>query len=43
MTYQGILLPTFQDACLARGLLESDDEWHLCLTEAGFIQTGSQL
>ena len=42
-TYQGVLLPTFQDTCLARGLLESDDEWHTCLTEAGFIQTGSQL
>jgi hypothetical protein len=40
-TYQGILNPTFQDACLARGLLESDDEWDLCLTEASFIQTGS--
>ena len=42
-TYQGILYPTFQDGCLARGLLESDDEWDMCLTEAGFIQTGSQL
>lgn len=42
-TYQGILHPTFQDACLARGLLESDDEWDICLAEAGFIQTGFQL
>jgi hypothetical protein len=42
-TYHGILHPTFQDACLARGLLASDDEWNLCLTEAALIQTGSQL
>jgi hypothetical protein len=42
-TYRGTVLPTFQDACLAHGLLESDNEWHTCLTEAGFIQTGSQL
>ena len=42
-SYEGILYPTFQDVCLARGLLESDDEWDMCLTEAGFIQTGCQL
>jgi Helitron helicase-like domain at N-terminus/PIF1-like helicase len=42
-SYQGALYPTFQEACLARGLLESDDEWDTCLSEAGFIQSGSQL
>jgi len=42
-SYQGQVYPTFQEACLARGLLESDDEWDTCLTEAASIQTGSQL
>lgn len=41
--YQGTIYPTFQEACLARGLLESDNEWDMCLAEAGSIQTGSQL
>ena len=34
---------TFRGACVARGLYESDDEWHQCLTEASVMQTGSQL
>jgi hypothetical protein len=34
---------TFQEACAARGLLESDNEWNLCLEEAALIQTGHQL
>jgi hypothetical protein len=42
-TYEGRLYGTFQEACLARGLLESDDEWDTCLNEAGFIQSGHQL
>src|SRR5271154_4459734 len=42
-TYKGEIYPTFQAACMARGLLESDDEWHTCLTEAGLIQSGQQL
>src|SRR6266480_3800277 len=29
--------------CMARGLLESDDEWDICLTEASSFQTGDQL
>src|SRR5438552_4181875 len=28
---------------MARGLLESDDEWDICLTEASSFQTGHQL
>jgi hypothetical protein len=27
----GVLHPTFQAACAARGLLATDDEWHRCL------------
>ena len=34
---------TFKEACHALGLLENDNEWVQCLTEAGEIQTGSSL
>ena len=36
-------LPTFQAACLARGLLEDDGEWRLCLQEAAEMHTGTRL
>ena len=39
----GNVYETFKAACVARGLYESDDEWHQCLTEASVMQTGSQL
>jgi hypothetical protein len=39
----GIPRETFQEACAARGLLETDDEWDNCLTEAAFIDSRSQL
>jgi hypothetical protein len=42
-TFQGLEHPTFQDACRARGLLEDDGEWRLCLLEASQIQTGASL
>lgn len=42
-TYNGIVHPTFEAACLARGLLEDDGEWHQCLQEACEMQTGTQL
>lgn len=36
--------PTFVDAAKARGLLENDEEYHLCLEEAiGHITSGPQL
>ena len=34
---------TFKAACIARGLYDSDKEWHECFTEASVMQTGSQL
>ena len=42
-TVDDICYPNFKEACVARGLLATDDEWHRCLEEAGLIQTGHQL
>jgi hypothetical protein len=42
-TYEDVVYPTFQDACKARGLLEDDNEWRLCLQEACEMQTGTRL
>lgn len=36
-------LPTFHAACIARGLLEDDGEWRLCLQEACEMQTGTRV
>ena len=37
-TFEGVLHPSFQDACKARGLLEDDGEWWLCLKDATEIR-----
>ncbi|MCO5596686.1 hypothetical protein L7F22_050754 [Adiantum nelumboides] len=42
-TFNGQVYDTFKEACNARGLLQVDDEWFLCLEEASFQQTGKQL
>ena len=42
-TFNGILCPTFHDACIAHGLLKNDGEWQQCLEEASAMQTGHQL
>jgi hypothetical protein len=42
-TFEGERYETFREACLARGLLENDNEWIKCLQEAGDMQTGSAL
>lgn len=33
-TFDGTVYDTFKEACAARGLLASDDEWDRCLTDA---------
>jgi hypothetical protein len=42
-TFEGRLYPSFKSACIARGLLEDDSEWHQCLQEASHMQMGYQL
>src|SRR5436305_591507 len=42
-TINGILYPSFKEACIVLGLLQDDEEWDQCLKEAGQVQTGAQL
>jgi DNA replication protein DnaC len=42
-TYDGVVHPTFHATCLARGLLENDDEWRQCLEEASLTHVGECL
>ena len=42
-TYNDIIYPTYKEACIVKGLLDSDDEWNICLNEASSFQTGHQL
>ena len=42
-TFENIEYATFQDACHARGLLDDDGEWDICLREASEIQSGASL
>jgi len=42
-TVNGVTHATFQEACIAHGLLADDNEWRLCLQDAGAMQSGHQL
>ena len=42
-TVNGHLYENFKEACRARGLLQDDREWLLCLEEAAHFKTGYQL
>jgi len=42
-TVDGVICPTFHEACRKLGLLEDDNEWIQCLTEAGHMSSGKQL
>ena len=41
--FEGVTHQTFQEACLARGLIEDDKEWINCMTEACTYRTARQL
>ena len=42
-TVNGIQHPTFKQACITLGLLQDDQEWIQCLTEASQMQVSSSL
>jgi hypothetical protein len=42
-TFQGVLYPTFREACIAYGLTEDDNEWCQCLEEAKHMAVGRQM
>ena len=42
-TVNKLVLPTFKDACMERGLLRNDAEWDRCLQEAAYFQSGKQI
>jgi len=42
-TVNGVTHATFQEGCIAHGLLADDNEWRLCLQDAGAMQSGHQL
>ena len=42
-TFDGVLYHTFKSACIARRLLDSDEQWDRSLTESAVWQSGSQL
>ena len=42
-TFGGVLYDNFKSACIARGLLDSDELWDRSLAEAAVWQSGSQL
>ena len=41
--FQGHRYPTYRDACIARGLLHDDQEWHRCMSEAALSASARQL
>ena len=42
-TVNGILIPSFQEACQKLGLMEDDSEVHLAMSEACSVRFGDQL
>lgn len=43
LTHHNVTYNTFQECCIAHGLLEDDGEWKLALREASEMQTGHSL
>jgi hypothetical protein len=42
-TFEGIVYPTYKDACFARGLLQSDEQYRRTMNEAVSFASASQL
>ena len=42
-TVDGVIYESFKAACVARKLLEDDEEWIQCLREAAIMKIGHQL
>lgn len=42
-TVNGVVHPTYQQAAMALGLLESDNQWELCLSDAAVFQSAHSL
>ncbi|XP_035836020.1 uncharacterized protein LOC110888601 [Helianthus annuus] len=42
-TYDGVVYPTFRNACYARGLLDDDNEYIECIKESSFTGNGHYL
>ena len=42
-SFENHLCPSFREACIMRGLLEDDNEWHQCLQEAKHMAIGRQM
>ena len=42
-TINGIIYPSFKEACIALGLLQNDEEWDHCLKKAEQVQIEIQL
>ena len=42
-TFDNVLHPSFHTACLVCGLLQNNDEWHQCLTEAASMCSSNAL
>ncbi len=38
-TINGIIYPSFKEACITLGLLQNDKEWDQCLKKAEQVQT----
>lgn len=42
-TYRDQVFPSFRDACIARDLLQDDEEWFGCIQEAALFENGHHL
>lgn len=43
ITFNGEICETFKEACIARRLLEEDDEWHMAIEEASKFASGAEV